>query len=127
MLILAKETRTYDKLVHQESVKYLQKINTHFDLITMIDVLGYFSELKLIFSLISEHLKGAGQFAFSVETTDKNDQILAPNGRYLYAISFLEAQLAEANLKIIQKQPVNLRKEGFGYAHGVVILAEKNN
>ena len=123
MLDIAKGTKTYNKLVCQESTAYLQKIRTKFDLITLVDVLGYFSDVKDIFSLISEHLTREGLVAFSVETTDKGDVVLAPHGRYLYGISYLENQLQQAHLHVIQKQEVNLRKEGFGYAHGVVILA----
>ncbi|MDY6407446.1 MAG: tetratricopeptide repeat protein, partial [Pseudomonadota bacterium] len=123
MLDIAQATQTYDTLICRETTQYLQNEKDAFDLITMIDVLGYISNINQLFLLIAKHLKREGLFAFSAETTDSDKMVLGPHGRYLYPFSILEIALKSADMEIIRQDDVALRKEGLGYAQGVVIVA----
>ena len=123
MLALAKQTRAYETLKNTDISDYLSQRKENFDLIMAIDIMGYISKVDSLFRQVKDHLKKKGLFAFSAETTAGSEPILAPHGRYLYPLAFLEKQLKQAGLSVIQKKEADLRKEGKSYARGVVILA----
>ena len=125
MLDVARLTKSYNKLIQNDILKYLQKDKTKFDLITAIDVLNYAPDIKPIFSQISSHLRAGGLFVFSIEITDKKDPVIGFHGRYLYPKDYLLSEIQKADLTISAQKEIPLRLEGNSFANGLIILVKK--
>ena len=74
---------------------------------------------------MAQHLKSRGLCAFTVETTPDAQPILGTSGRYLYPAQFVAKIIQNNKLHIKEQRIVALRKEGNGYANGLVILVGK--
>ena len=110
MLEKAKESHVYDKLLNQEVVSFLKETHKQYDLITGIEVLEYIPNITDLFQQIPNNLVSDGLFVFSIETTNESNPILAPHGRYLYPINYVENLLQEHGLKVLNKKEINLRQ-----------------
>ena len=125
MIQIANRTKTYDKLIRKDILKYLTEDKTKFDLITAIDVLNYAPDIRPIFTQVANHLRAGGLFAFSVELTDKNEPFLGLHGRYLYPKNYLLTEIKNAGLTPFEQKEIPLRREGKSFAPGLIILARK--
>ena len=114
MLDKARRRGVYDQLVEAELVGWLRGRPGLFDLILCADTLCYFGRLDEVFAASRAALQSGGVFVFSVESAAADDVAeyrLHPSGRYAHRSAFVEAQLAAAGLKLLERRDVTLRQE----------------
>lgn len=122
MLKIAAQRKLYKKLINKPIDEFLATNKQKFELIAAIEMLGYLDNPLILLQGVKNHLTKDGQFALTVESTDKNSE-LSPSGRYLYSRSYIEKLLHNSGFKILSSKSVDLRKEGTDMAKGEVILA----
>ncbi len=128
MLAKARQCRLYGELVEAELTAYLQSRANAFDLIAMADTLIYFGDLAALFAAVRQALRGAGAFAFTVESPAQSghqavDCELGPSGRYRHSHRYLAQALAAAGLTLIRSDEVVLRSEFCRPTQGLGVLA----
>ena len=126
MLEKARTNGQYHHLHLSDIQSFLVDKKEKYDLITLVEVLEYLPDIRLIFPEIVSHLKKKGFFAFSVETTTKSRPFLSPNGRYLYPEEYIKSIIEENNITILKQKKINIRLEGKNFAGGFVFLTQKN-
>ncbi len=125
MLKIAQTTDLYDKLEQGDIVDYLKRTKTKFDLIIAADVLCYLNNLSELFKSISERFKKGGQFIFTVEANNTDDDYrITPFGRYVHSKAYIIRLLTTHGLKGVIRE-VDLRREGADWAKGFLINAHK--
>lgn len=126
MLAQASKRGAYAKLLKDDVVEAL----AHWEpaslaAITAADVFIYLGDLESVFAAAARALAPGGAFAFSVEGLAEGTYRLQPTGRYAHAAPYLRRLAAGAGLRVAHEEPVQIRKQGRGYAEGEVLLLRK--
>ncbi|MBR3501484.1 MAG: tetratricopeptide repeat protein [Alphaproteobacteria bacterium] len=127
MLAEAEKKNVYAKLICDDICHYLETSSYLFQVITASDVLTYFGDLTKVFVRTSKSLTPGGVFVFTVTENDFNDNdfFMAPSGRFVHSLAYVERVLKSAGLKIISQEQHILRNEAEKAVYGYVIVAQK--
>jgi len=102
----------YSHLDVDDVVRFLDKSDQRYDLITAVDVLVYIGNLEPLFTASVAKLNAGGYLAVSVENgDDAGPYVLRPSSRYAHAASYLESLAAAHGLNVVGKQATVLRQE----------------
>ena len=86
------------------------------------DVFGYVGDIRPIVRAAKDAI-----LIFSIETTDKNDFEMAPNGRYRHHPDYIRRVLEEEGYRIEKQEALVLRSEGGKPVDGLIYRAEKSS
>lgn len=114
MIEVAQKQGGYDRLEVQGIEGYLNKIKDVFDLILAADVFVYFADLDNVFTLVAQHLKAKGFFAFSVEKSEPDHDKpyhLRTTGRYAHKLTYIQELATKHNFEVIYHEETMLRKQ----------------
>ena len=75
--------------------------------------------------ILARWLVFLGLFALSVEITTEPAPTLALSGRYVYPRAYITDSLRQVGFKMTTEKHISLRREGNGFADGLVIVAQK--
>jgi len=126
MLSRAKLTGTYDELIADDILEFLNKCNDKFDLVVSADVFIYIGELSNIFKDLVEIIKAGGLFCFSVEKNESIKFGLSPKTlRYSHSKEYIQKLASLHNFKIqnILERPI--RQENHVDVDGYCFLLKK--
>ena len=126
MLSKAKLTGTYDELIADDILEFLNKCNDKFDLVVSADVFIYIGELSNIFMGLVEIIKAGGLFCFSVEKNESIKFGLSPKTlRYSHSKEYIQKLASLHNFKIqnILERPI--RQENHVDVDGYCFLLKK--
>ena len=126
MLSKAKLTGTYDELIADDILEFLNKCNDKFDLVVSADVFIYIGELSNIFKDLVEIIKAGGLFCFSVEKNESIKFGLSPKTlRYSHSKEYIQKLASLHNFKIqnILERPI--RQENHVDVDGYCFLLKK--
>lgn len=121
MLDEAAKKDVYDKLVKEDALTFLQH-NEAFGMVIAADVFGYVGDIRPIVRAAKDAI-----LIFSIETTDKNDFEMAPNGRYRHHPDYIRRVLEEEGYRIEKQEALVLRSEGGKPVDGLIYRAEKSS
>ena len=129
MIEKARERGGYDELVVGELTEYLGRNAAQFDLIISADTLIYFGDLSALLSHAANALSPAGWFAFTVEKTDDDADVLGyrlnPNTRYSHSKAYVTQALDAAGFVLRAMHEAAIR-EGDGEPQmGWAVLAQR--
>ena len=129
MLIQAEKKDIYSKLCCDDICHYLETSSYLFQVITASDVLTYFGDLSKVFVRVSKSLTPNGFFVFTVSENNYNesDFFLAPSGRFVHSVKYVERALKSSGLKLVSQEQHILRNEAEKAVYGYVIVAQKPN
>ena len=127
MLAEAEKKDIYSKLFCDDICHYLESSSYLFQVITASDVLTYFGDLSKVFVRVSKSLTPNGFFVFTVSENDYNeaDFFLAPSGRFVHSLNYVERALKSSGLKVLSQEQHILRNEAEKAVYGYVIVAQK--
>ena len=129
MIEKARERGGYDELVVGELTEYLGRNAVQFDLIISADTLIYFGDLSALLLRAANALSPAGWFAFTVEKTDDDADVLGyrlnPNTRYSHSKAYVTQALDAAGFVLRAMHEAAIR-EGDGEPQmGWAVLAQR--
>lgn len=124
MLALAAKTGSYETLKQAEIGHFLSHNKKKYDWVVCVEVIPYLLKIDDFFESVFDHLKKNGMFAFSVET-GAQDCALSYAGRYVYSEKYIQKLLDKTGFEIQTIKLVPLRREGTGFADGLVCVAQK--
>ncbi len=117
MMEKARERGGYDELVVAELTEYLERNAAQFDLIISADTLIYFGDLSALLLHAANALSPAGWFAFTVEKTDDDADVLGyrlnTNTRYSHSKAYVTQALAATGFVLRAMNETTIR-EGDG-------------
>jgi predicted TPR repeat methyltransferase len=111
MLALAKARGLYDRLEVSEITDWLERSDERFDIVSAIDCLIYFGDLKRIIGAAAKRLNSGGLVAVSMERGDRYPFSLTDTGRYQHHPDHVRDAAAAANLSVARIDEAFLRKE----------------
>ena len=121
MINLAYTTASYDKLIKQDIITYLQQNNLKYDIILLIDVLDYVYDFE---SVVKNANKAS--LVFTIENAAAEIVSLSPtaSGRYQHNPAYIEKILLNAGYTSIKKYPLVLRQENGEDIAGTLFFTE---
>ena len=127
MLDEAEKKKVYSSLVCDDICNYLETGSYLFQVITAADVLTYFGDLTKVFVRVSKSLAPNGLFVFTISENNYNDSdfFMAPSGRFVHSLGYVERALKSSGLKVLSQEQHILRNEAEKAIHGYVIVAQK--
>jgi predicted TPR repeat methyltransferase len=131
MVEKARERGGYDELVVAELTEYLGRNAARFDLIISADTLIYFGDLSALLARAANALCPAGWFAFTVEKTDDDTDVLGyrlnTNTRYSHSKAYVMQELDAAGFVLRAMNETTIR-EGDGEPQlGWAVLAQRGS
>ena len=129
ILGIAVERGCYDDLYLGEAVAFIEGWDeAPFDLITATDVLPYLGSLEKMFSGVAKALNKGGVFVFSTETLNDadfgtRDWKVGPHQRFHHKLSYVEAVLSAAGLKLLHSEVIVVRTDEGEPQHGHLVVA----
>jgi predicted TPR repeat methyltransferase len=124
MLEKARARGVYDRLDQAEFASFLERQSEPVDLLFAADALIYFGDLTRLFALASASLGPKGIFAFDVETTEEQDFVVLPSGRFAHRVAYVEA-LARKDFAQLHVMSTTLRLEASRPVAGALFILEK--
>lgn len=124
MLAVAGARHAYGDLIKADVVDFLASGTPQFDLIFAADLLIYLGKLDVFFASTARALAEDGLFAASIETTEHEDFVLLPSGRFAHSASYFEA-MASTHFDIVRKQPSDLRIEAGHPVSGLLYVMRR--
>ncbi|MBP1532051.1 MAG: tetratricopeptide repeat protein [Alphaproteobacteria bacterium] len=127
MLEIAREKNLYSQLICDDICHYMENSEYFFGVIVAADVWTYFGDLTKAFVRVFRSLLPNGLFVFTVTENEMNNEdfFLAPSGRFVHSISYVERVLKSAGLRILSSERNILRNEAEIPVYGYVIVAQK--
>lgn len=127
MIEEAEKKDIYAKLVCDDICHYLETSSYLFQVICASDVLTYFGDLTKVFVRVSKSLTPAGLFVFTISENDYTDSdfFMAPSGRFVHSLNYVERALKSSGLKVLSQEQHILRNEAEKAVYGYVIVAQK--
>jgi predicted TPR repeat methyltransferase len=127
MIEEAEKKNIYAHLVCDDICHYLETNSYLFQVITASDVLTYFGDLTKVFVRTSKSLTPGGLFVFTISENDYNDAdfFMAPSGRFVHSLNYVERVVKSSGLKILSQEQHILRNEAEKPIYGYVIVAQK--
>lgn len=111
MLDQARERGVYDALIRGDVVTELEKRPESADLIIAGDVFIYLGEVEPALKACRIALRPYGLVALTTESSDKEDLVLGPSGRYRYSDAYVRAGAEKSGLSVEVEQPGMIRFE----------------
>ena len=113
MLAMAREAEIYDELWESEIGAFLQQTPARFDVITLVDTLIYFGDLRVVSAGVARQLRVGGRFLFTVEllSDDAMPYRLTATGRYSHSRDYVETTLRQAGFASLSCTEIVLRTE----------------
>jgi predicted TPR repeat methyltransferase len=102
----------YDELHERDLVAFLRHHPARFDLLIASDVLVYHGDLAPIFAAAAIALRKGGLFAFTVESSDRDDFVAQRTGRFSHGRAYVLRAAAAAGLLVVEVTRAPLRREG---------------
>jgi len=129
MIAHAQERAIYDQLDVAELVEWLETDTiTQFDLIVAADVLNYIGDLTPALKGVRGRLAPGGRLIATLEEMEDaatDGYQLAPALRYRHGQGYVGRVAAEAGLKLVTSQPVNLRKQAGEPVRSMLVELER--
>ena len=127
MLEIAKQKNIYSQLTCDDLCHYLENNEHLFNVIVASDVWTYFGDLTKAFVRVARNLLPDGLFifTFSVNDLSKDDFFLAPSGRFVHSLDYVEKVLKSSGLKMISCERHILRNEAEKPVYGYITVARK--
>jgi len=126
MLSRAELTGTYDKLIVDDILEFLNKCNDKFDLVVSADVFIYIGELSNIFINLSRVIKPSGLFCFSVEKNASSSFALSPKTlRFSHSKEYIDELVSTHNFIIQRILERPIRQENHVDIDGYCFLLKK--
>ncbi|HPT56953.1 MAG TPA: methyltransferase domain-containing protein, partial [Casimicrobium sp.] len=131
MIEKARERGGYDELIVAELTEYLARNAAQFDLIISADTLIYFGDLSALLLRAANALRPAGWFAFTVEKSDDDADVLGyrlnTNTRYSHSKAYVTQALEAAGFVLRAMNEATIR-EGDGEPQlGWAVLAQRDS
>jgi predicted TPR repeat methyltransferase len=111
MLEIASQKKIYDELIEGDIISFLQDKHAAFDLILAGDVLVYFGDLSLLFTLVSSALRDQGLFVFNTEISDEKDHELKETGRFAHHLNYVKDLASKHHLIVLEHDVLPLRED----------------
>jgi predicted TPR repeat methyltransferase len=115
MLERAARREVYDQLIESELTAYLGNTHDRFDVITCVDSLIYFGDLRAVLRGARRVIRAGGWFCFTLERitdeTGEQDFELQANGRYRHRRSYVRSELDAAGFTDISLTDMHAREE----------------
>ena len=125
MLTKAFSRGIYEKLYCSDILEFLKLVIEKFNLIVCADVFIYIGDLSDLFDEIKERLEYKGYCSFTIENSESKTYELKNTGRYGHGVDYIKQLSKFYDLRIIDIQQFNLRKDKGGYISGSAILMQK--
>ena len=126
MLRQASLKQIYHTLAQQDNVDYLKKLQDAIDIIVAADVLGYYGDLRSLFSAVYNSLITPGYFLFSIESyTGNEDFHLQKNARFAHNPRYVEHLAKELGFEVLAKEQATLRFQQELPVMGILYLMRK--
>ena len=123
MIAKARERGLYDDLETDDATAYLTRISTSaFDCILAADALGYFGDLRPVFSACRRALANTGLFAFSIEALEGEGYRLQGTMRFAHARAYVEATARETGFVPPVIRSAWTRREAGVEARGLICV-----
>jgi predicted TPR repeat methyltransferase len=125
MLARARARNVYDDLIEGELCTWLATQTSVYDLIVSADTFCYFGSLEKPLSAAAHAMRSGGMLVFTVERTDDGIRgfELNASGRYSHSESYVADALIEAELTVLERASIVLRREGGQEVNGLLISA----
>jgi predicted TPR repeat methyltransferase len=133
MLVRAQATGCYDALEEAELTGFIGSRQDTYDVIVSADTLCYFGDLRKVMAAAAAAVRPGGQFIFTVERGDKENDTTAagfrihPLGRYSHRESYVRRIVSEAGMKLSSVAHETLRQEMGSPVDGLVVTAVVEN
>lgn len=111
MLEMARAKNFYDELLEADLINFLADQFAAWDLIIAADVLVYFGDLTILYSMVYQALDSGGLFAFTTEITEQTDYQLQETGRYAHNRHYLTRLANQAHFKLHQLKVITARHQ----------------
>jgi predicted TPR repeat methyltransferase len=125
MIALARARDIYDALEVAEIVGWLDASDEDFDIVTCLDCLIYFGDLKEIVAAAAKKLPGGGVFAFSMELGEHYPFRLTDTGRYAHHPDHVRDAAKAAGLTVAYLDQAFLRMEYGSPVAGLFAVLKK--
>lgn len=125
MIKEARKKRVYDRIYHDDVVSYLYKSRIKYDLFISSDVIIYLGELDALFAQVTEHAAPDALFVFSTEKANRRDMVLRTTVRYAHKREYVKRIAEQYGLKMVKARKTKLRREGYGWIYGDIIILKK--
>ena len=106
MIEQARAKNLYDELVESDIISFLNNESTPYELIIAADVLPYFSDLAVFFSLIRQQLSPQGIVILSIEESKHQAFQLEDTARFSHHPDYIKDLARKNHLDIIFSEPV---------------------
>lgn len=126
-MIQAAKAASYDELIVQDILPYLNEHERAFDIIVLADVACYFGDLSPLAKGVMRALNGGGKVLASLEKNEKADVSLSPTGRFSHSRTEIAGKVTAAGLEIIEISEEVLRTEDGRPVNGFLLKAVKKN
>lgn len=126
MLEQARIKKCYDHLIKSDIVAYLQNNQQQYDLIQALDVLPYFGDLKMLFSLIVKNLANNGLLVFSMEISDTQAWLVQDSMRFCHHPDYIQSVLDNYPMRLLHHSKVIARQENEQNLHAMIMIYKKH-
>jgi len=111
MIEVAQKKELYDRLESGDIKSFLEESDEDYDLFIASDVLIYLGDLAGVFAAVKAKARSGAYFIFSTESSEGDDFILRPSGRYAHSRSYIENLAAANDFTVTACKPEEIRKE----------------
>lgn len=127
MLEIAQKKNVYAQLICDDLCHYMENSDYFFHVIVAADVWTYFGDLTKAFVRVWRSLTPDGLFVFTFSENEINqeDYFMAPSGRFVHSLSYVERVLKSAGFKVVSAEKHILRNEAEVPVYGYVVTARK--
>ena len=122
MLQKASEKGLYDALVCDDILRFLNRCQASFDIVSAADVFIYIGDLTSVFRLVQKRLEPNGIFAFSTERARSTPYRLRKSGRFAHSPDYIDRLAARNRLQILSRDRIGLRMEQHRWVNGDLFL-----
>jgi predicted TPR repeat methyltransferase len=125
MLAVAAQKNIYEPLICENILPFLSHCKQTYDFILAGDVLVYFGDLSEIFSHATHILRNQGLFIFDVESSENENFIMTPSGRFAHSKTYLDTLIADNHLIVRHYEMIALRTQNHEPVLGHFYVVEK--
>ncbi|PKO64243.1 MAG: hypothetical protein CVU22_25135 [Betaproteobacteria bacterium HGW-Betaproteobacteria-16] len=112
MVVQARASGMYRQVVQGDLLPFLEASTEPADLVMAADVFIYVGALEAVFAAVRQRLAPGGCFAFSVERTDaEQDLVLLPSLRYAHASAYVERLASATGFRVVRQWEAPLRED----------------
>ncbi|MYM39025.1 tetratricopeptide repeat protein [Duganella qianjiadongensis] len=125
MLEKAAQRQLYDGLHCADLLAYMAGQSAAWDLAIAADVFVYIGDLAPVFAAISQALRTAGYFCFSVEAASSGDYRLQASNRYAHSLDYLTRLASASGLQLLASEQLTAREENGAPIAALALLLQK--